>query len=163
MISLFLTNHTHLLCTLIGFFQWIPPLWRYITFSFSLLTALLTLIRKELMQEMWKKSTSAMIILFLTKHAHLLCTLICFFEWIPPLWWQLTLSSLLLMAWWMLIREELMQEMWKKSTSVMISLFLTNHIHLLRTLICFIEWIPPHWWCLIFLPVQLNTSLMQIG
>ena len=47
------------------------------------------------------------------------------------------------MAWLMQIREELMQEMWKKSTSAMISLFLSKNAHLLCTLICFIQVIPP--------------------
>ena len=143
----FSSKHSLLLCTLICFIDWIPPLRWKISFGPLLLMAWLILICKDPMQEMWKNQQSWWLEYFsairLTFFALLSALRILF---------RLFDSSLLFNPyyWWLLIREELMQEMWKKSTSAMIRLILTKHNHLLCTLICFIYWIPPLWWLITF-------------
>ena len=114
------------LCQIICWEDEICPLWRPLSLQSSMLMTWMVQIRKALMQEMWKKSTIALIAHRLRELAPHLCQIIsqggeiCFF------WRPLTQSLAMLMTWMVQIREVLMQEIWIKSTIALIAHILSE-------------------------------------
>ena len=123
----------------------ICPLWQPLSLQLSTLMTWMVQIRKALMQEMWKKSTIALIAHRLSDLVPHLCQIISQRGEICPLWRPLTQSLAMLMTWMVQIRELLMQEMWKKSTIALNAHILSELAPNLCKIICWEDEICPLW------------------
>ena len=111
---------------------------------------------KALIQEMWKKSTIALIAHRLSDLVPHLCQIISQRGEICPLWWPLTQSFAMLMTWMVQIRKLLMQEMWKKSTIALNAHILSKLAPNLCKNICWEDEICSVWW-----PLSLISSTLM--
>ena len=108
------------LCQIICWGDEICPLWWPLSLRLSMLMTWMVHNREVLMQEMWKKSTIALIAHRLSELAPHLCQIISQGGEICPIWRPLTQSLAMLMTWIVQIRKVLMQEIWIKWTIALI-------------------------------------------